>query len=273
MLRQKVTIILLIFLFLNVPNLCQGQTSIRNLPNKMTLGLNLGTGLFQNIKMDLVNFDQEILVTSDNLVPTTFKANFNYYITPNVAVRFSSGYGFTRQTYSDKSDFRNIDDLDIILTDEAIFTMDGFPLETALIFQTAVDKNQNISVYIGLGFGYYAYNFKAKGTFNYTEFVNAAEPDTIKWEENYLNPEMSLSGVAQFFVLGLNINLGQNFGASFEISKIGLSYMRLKSDIIKQEIAGHNVTYEVKYGSRRHDYKKKNGLDDVAITAGIFWRL
>ena len=273
MLRQTVTIILLIFLFMNVPGLSQDQTSLRNLPNKMTLGLNLGTGLFQNINMDLVNFDQEVLVTSDNLVPTTFKANFNYYITPNVAVRFSSGYGFTRQTYHGESDFRDIDTLDVILTDESIFTMAGFPLETALIFQTAIDKNQNISLYFGLGFGYYAYNYKAEGTFNYTEFVNVAEPDTIKWEENYLNPEMSLSGVSQFFVLGLNINLGSNFGASFEVSKIGLSYMRLRNDIIKQEISGHKVTYEVKYGSRRHDYKKKNGFDDVAITAGIYWRL
>jgi len=266
MLKQ---LLIFIILVVNIPCFSQNQTSLQEGSDKMTLGLNFGTGFFQHIKMNLTNFNQENITTSDNLVSTNIKASFNYYITPKVAVRFSSGYGFARQTSVGEVDYGAIDSMNVKIDNESIFSMVGFPVETTLLFQTAIDNNENLLIHVGIGMGYYSYNYKAEGSLK----ESYSESNETKLTEEYINPEMTLSGWAQFFTLGLNINLSQNMGASLEISKIGLSYMHIRNDIIKQQIDDHEIEYEYNYGYRQQDYKSRSGLEDVAISLGIYWRL
>ena len=269
MLRRSIFLILTIVFWVNVPTWSQDQSIAKNEPNKMTLGIDLGAGFFQHVKMNLMNFKQEVVATSDNIIPTNIRANFSYYLTPTVAVRFSSGYGFSVQKDKGNIDYGKIDSMNAKLADESIFSMAGFPLETALIFQKPIDTQENILFHIGIGVGYYSYNYKAEGKFKESN----SELNKIRWKEEYRTPETTLSGWAQFFVLGLNINLNQNMAASFEVSKIGLSSMRLVTDIIKQEVYDREITNELMYGYRQHDYKTKGGFEDIAISLGIYWKL
>lgn len=237
--------------------------------SKKTFGFNIGTGLFQNVTMTLTNFQQEILTTSDNLIPINFKANFSYYFTPELVIRFSSGYGFAQQKDVNKVDYSKIYLKDIIAKNESRFSVTGFPAEVTMIFQTPIDVRANTFLHFGIGVGYYVYNYKAEGTVQELE----SETKIQKWEENYNNPAMSLSGGAQFFILGFDINIGPKVGATLEIAKVGWSRMKLTRDIVSQQIESGEVEYENKYGYWQQDYAVKNGFDDIALSLGFFWQL
>lgn len=268
---SKYTLIVYVLLFsLIVSNLhSQEQAEAKIELSKKTFGLNIGTGLFQNITMSLTNFQQEILTTSDNLIPINFKANFSYYFTPKLAIRFSSGYGFAQQKDLSKFDYSKIHLKETITRDESKFSVTGFPAEVAMIFQTPIDVRANTFLHFGIGLGYYIYNYKAEGTAREVD----AETNIQQWEENYSNPAMTLSGGAQFFVLGFDINIGRNVGATLEVAKAGWSRMRLTRDIVIQQIESGEVEYENKYGYLQQDYLVKNGFDDLAVSLGIFWQL
>ena len=267
--KKKIQLSIIVFFLLNISIWAQDQQQHAMPLNELTLGLSLGTGFFQNMQLNLINFQEEILKTSDNLVPTNIKAHFSYYFTPKIAVRFSSGYSFAKQTDKEKIDYGEIDSLNLKLADKSDFIMNGFPIETTLLFQTPLDKNENTLLHFGIGIGYYSYNYKAEGI--YKELYS--DTDDTKWKEEYNNPEITLSGWAQFFVMGFDINLSNDFGASFEISKIGLSFINIKNDVVLQKVYDHEIEYEIKYGYQQYDYKKKSGLEDVALSLGIYWRL
>ncbi len=261
--------IILVFMLLNKPTWSQQESEPKIELSKKKFGLNIGTGFFQNVTMNLTNFQQEILTTSDNLIPINFKANFTYYFNPKLAIRFSSGYGFSQQNSHNEIDFSKIHSKDVIYKNESKFTVTGFPAEVALLFQTAIDPRANLFFHFGMGLGYYAYNYKAEGTIEELE----SKTNEQNREENYINPEVNLSGGAQFFVLGFDINIGAKVGATLEISKIGWSMMKLTRDIVSQEINVEEIAYETKYGYKRQDYAIKNGFDDIAVSLGVFWQL
>lgn len=269
MFKQSFLVITLIFILLNFPVWCQEESPPKIELSKKTFGINLGTGFFQNVKLDLVNFKQEIVTTSDNLIPIHLKANFNYYFTPNLALRFSSGYGFLQQQEKIEMDFGLIDSMDVKLNDKANFSVTGFPAEAALIFQTPLDARAIMFFHSGIGLGYYVYNYKAEGISREL----TSKTSTQQKKENYLNPETTLSGGAQFFIVGINILINPKIGATLEVSKIGWNFMKLTRDITKQETDRGKIINEKKYGYRQEDYTMSNGFDDIAITFGIYWNL
>jgi len=267
--KNLLTSIIITILLMNVPLFSQETTQTLIQISQMRLGINFGTSYFQHMRLDLKNFNDDIIATSDYLVPTQFKADFYYDFNPNFAIRFSSGYSFAQQNNRNEIDFGQLDSMDVKLYDNAHFSVAGFPIETAIIFRTALDKNQNILVHAGLGLGYYSYNYRSEGS--YEEAYS--ESNQTKWEENYQNPDITLSGWAQFFTVGFNLNLGRSIGASFELSKIGLSFLHLKRDVVKQFVYAHEVEYKIRYGYQKNDYKTKNGFEDLAISVGIYWKL
>ncbi|UCE05913.1 MAG: hypothetical protein JSW07_20360 [bacterium] len=267
----SISLILLIlaFLLINSNTWSQEESEPKIELSRKTFGLNIGTGFFQSVNINLTNFQQEILTTSDNLIPINFKANFNYYFTPNLAIRFSSGYGFSQQKSKNEIDYSEIHSRDAIVKNESLFTVTGFPAEAALIFQTPVDVRATMFLHFGIGFGYYAYNYQAEGTLKEYE----SKTRVLTLEENYVNPAMTLSGGAQFFILGFDISITPIIGTTLEVSKVGWSMMKFTRDEIKQENKPGDVNYDKKYGYEQQDYTGRNGFDDLAVSLGIFWQL
>ena len=269
MYKHIIIIILIIFIIPNTIAWSQEEPESTIELSRKIFGINLGSGFFQNVNLDLVNFDQQILTTSDNLIPINFKASFSYYFIPNLAIRFSSGYGYAQQKNQNNIDYSKIYLKDIVAKDESIFSVAGFPAEVTMLFQTPIDVRANSFLHFGIGFGYYIYNYKAEGTVAELNLVTNEQ----KWEENYTNPEINLAGGAQFFVLGFDIKLGSQVGATLEFSKIGWSRMKLTRDITSQQIEAGEVEYEYKYGLSQQDYTVKNGFNDMAVSLGLFWQL
>ena len=269
MTKYSIILIILALLVINTNTWSQEESESTIELSRKIFGINLGTGFFQHVNLDLVNFNQQILTTSDNLIPINFKASFSYYFIPNLAIRFSSGYGYTQQKNQNNIDYSKIYLKDIIAKDESTFSVTGFPAEVTMLFQTPIDVRANSFLHFGIGFGYYIYNYKAEGT---VAELNS-ETNTKKLEENYVNPEINLAGAAQFFVLGFDIKLGSQVGATLEFSKIGWSSMKLTRDITSQQIEAGEVEYEYKYGLWQQDYAVKNGFNDMAVSLGLFWQL
>lgn len=259
---KKICIIICVCL-LTTPALAQEQTS------QNAVGITFGTGFFQHTELTLTDFQGRTIATSDILVPTNFKASFRYFIVPNFAVQFASGYAFARQEDKSIRNLSQLDSLDVKYINNSKFSMSGFPLETSIIFQAAVDPRNKLLFHVGLGVGYYAYNFKTEGSFRE---VNTGTNATTS-EESYMVPELTLSGWAQFIVMGLNININENIGATFEISKVGLSYVTLREDVARLEIDDGEIENQFIYGVNQRDYNAQRGLDDVSMTLGIYWRL
>jgi len=261
--------IILNLIIMSVDSWSQEKSDAKITLSKKTFGFQVGTAHFQNVRLNLFNFDQELLTSSDDLVPVDLKVNFAYYFTPSVAVKFASGYGFSEQKNVNEIDYGKIDMQNLKLTDSATFSATGFPTEIALIFKTPFDARANLFFHFGVGFGYYVYNYQAEGKFR--QLMSKTAEKII--EEEYVNPQVSLSGGAQFFIMGLEMNINSRVSASLEVSKIGWSLMTLTQDILKQDIEAGEITNEKKYGFSRQDYSVKNGFEDIAVSLGLNWNL
>jgi len=269
MIKSLVILIILTSILIGTPVRSQQPSEAKVELSKKVFGINLGTAFFQHVNLELVNFDQKVLATSDHLIPMNIKAYFSYYFTPKLAIRFSSGYGFFQQEDQNRIDNSKIYAGDTIAKQTARFSVTGFPAEVTLLFQTPIDVRANSFLHFGVGIGYYIYNYKAEG--NATQ-LNSETSQKI-WEQDYANPEINLAGGAQFFVLGFDIKLGAGVGASLEFSKVGWSLMRLNRDALNQQVEAGKVEFQYEYGYWQRDYPVKNGFDDMAVTLGVFWQL
>ncbi|MBD3287191.1 hypothetical protein GF337_00160 [candidate division KSB1 bacterium] len=250
-------------------NWSQAQTSRTDYVPFTSMAVKFGTGFFQDMQLNLTNFENEVIATSDQLVPATLQAEFNYYFHPKVGLRFSSGYGYSQVDDKSAVNYEIIDTDEAIYRNKSTFKMSGFPVELAIVFRNSISQSQNIFLKLGLGVGYYAYNFRSEGALRKLD----GETSELIWEELYSNPELSLSGAAQFFLFGMDINITSEIGATLELSKVGLSFVKVKQDVVEQVIFNREIENQIKYGYWERAYHPQNGLDDIALSVGIFWKL
>lgn len=259
-----------LLIFITSYSLAWGQADTKEIQlSKKAFSVTLGNGLFQQVKMELLNFDNQIITTSGSIFPLNIKANFHYYFTPKLALRFSSGYVFLRASSEDMIDYSIIHAQEKKKEEVANFSVTGFPAEMAIIFQAPLDVRANMFFHFGLGMGYYVYNYRAEGTAKQVD----TKTNLPLLRENYVNPEMTLAGFAQFFLLGFDLSLSHRIGATIEIAKAGFGHLNLTRDIMNQEVSGGKIASETKYGVSRQPYPIAGGLDDLAISLGLYWPL
>lgn len=247
------------------------QEARRNIVNSgfSYLGLKTGIGFFQNINLDLTDFTDQVIASSDQMVPTNIQAEYTYYFHPKVGIRFSSGYCFSIDGGKNLYETDGIDSAAVMYRGESTFSMSGFPADLAVIFRNAITDKKDVFLKMGIGFGYYAYNYKSEGELKKVQILT----NDRLWIEQYRNPEITLSGFAQFFIVGMDVQFTKNLGATIEMSKVGMSNMKITKDLIEQEVYDREISNEIKYGYDEKSYQPQSGFDDVALTFGVFWRL
>jgi len=246
----------------------QAQTATTTRPNNY-LGLTFGTGYFQDISLQLTDLDKQLVATSDPLVPSQLKANFTYFFTNHVGIRFTSGYVFARQLNRSNVDFSQIDSLDFRYEEKARFKLSGYPLEAALVLQTPLDAKENFMINFGIGTGYYTYNYESNGSIK--EF--RASDGKILRDEEYDVPTTTLTGWAQFIFIGATMRISKTMGASFELSKIGFSNMYLENDVVKRQVYEREIENQFIYGFEKDDHTTRQGFNDISLNFGLFWYL
>lgn len=233
------------------------------------LGFEFGSGFFQDVQLQLTDLDQQLVSTSDPLVPSQIKANYTHFFSKHIGLRFSSGYIFARQIDRDNVNFGQIDSLDLRYEDKARFKLSGFPVEAAFVFQTPIDSHENFCINMGIGTGYYTYNYESNGSIK--EF-RVSDGKVLK-DEKYDIPTTTLTGWAQFVFIGATMRISKSMGASFELSKVGFSNMYFEKDVVKRQIYEREIEHQFIYGFEKDDYNISKGLDDVSMKVGVFWYL
>lgn len=263
---RRLAILYIVFLFNSVNLFSQTPADVKP---KNYLGFQFGSGFFQDIQLQLTDLDRQLVATSDPLVPSQLKANYTYFFTRNIGLRFSSGYIFARQLNRENVNFGRIDSLDLRYEDKARFKLSGFPVELAFVFQVPIDTRENFFFNVGIGAGYYTYNYESNGSIKEFRVSNGK----VLKDEKYDIPYTTLTGWAQFISVGTTLRISRNMGASFELSKVGFSNLYFEKDVVKRQIYEREIEHQFIYGSEKDDYTTKKGFDDISMVVGIFWYL
>lgn len=259
---MKTKLFLMLFLSLifisSKPLLCQ--------TNKLSIGIDYGSGIIQGGSIFLYDYDGNVFDISNPIIPKNIRCRIEILLSRYFIARFSVGYGMTKQgmdySMNRPSDYSTGPSK---YESEAKYSASGFPIEGTIIFSVPVDKKEICSFYFGLGIGYYNYTFKAEGFYE----QSGSDFSSYNYRENYVTPDVKLSGFGQFFMTGMNIQFISRLGAFIEVSKLGLSLLKEKSDIFFITVEDHEITHTEIIGEQKIDYKAKNGFKDVGLSIGI----
>ena len=227
---------------------------------KMAVGVDYGSSFIQHGSLSTVlvgdiEVGDFVVFRSGTLIPQNVRGRFELGLGSNLGLRFSAGYGSTKKS-SEVSGAN--------YQSKAKFTASGFPVEGAMIFSLPLDNAKRFTTHFGLGGGYYSYKFKSEG------FNEPTGPPNSR--QDLSGEEITISGPAQFFVAGFSLGINSKMRATFELSKLGLSWLK----------ETQNNTYSINFASSdpinyteisEDDYHAGSGFDDVALSFGISMNL
>ena len=227
---------------------------------KMAIGLDYGSSFIQQGSLWVVHTgsigagDIEIL-PSGTLIPQNVRGRLELGLGSNWGLRVSAGYGYTKQ----KSEINGAN-----YGWGAKFTASGFPVEGAMLCFVPLSKERRFGAHFGLGGGYYSYRFESEG-FN----ASSSSPNPL---QNFSEEKMTISGPAQFFIAGFSIGITAKMRATFELSKLGLSWLKEKRnyEYTFNPTSNNPITYTEMH---EDDYHAGSGFDDVALSFGLSMNL
>ncbi|HVO75814.1 MAG TPA: hypothetical protein VMT35_17435 [Ignavibacteriaceae bacterium] len=118
---------------------------------------------------------------------------------------------------------------------------DGIPLETEIKYLHKIGKDSLFEPILGIGLGYYYYNSINKSS-------------SSSFEHKFIS-----RGLAQYLTFGLNINVTENISSSIQFKKNMANWISTKYT------EGNDIMEK--------DYAQGNGLDDLSISLGIFFKV
>jgi hypothetical protein len=119
-------------------------------------------------------------------------------------------------------------------------TTKGVPLEAEIQYHHYLEKDSVFEPLIGIGLGYYYYLSRDKTSSSSTENKFTSE------------------GLTQYVMIGMNININSCLSTCIQFKKIMFNGIATKYE---------NEDYTVE-----RDYAQGNGLDDIGVSFGIFYR-
>lgn len=253
--------------------------------SKLAVGIDFGTCLIQRGSLEFLENGGTTLISSGLLIPKNIRGNLEFNLSSNIRLRFSGGYGYTKEKLSTNAQLFGDYGSAIIypsqINRDVKFSAAGFPLECSAIFRLPFDDAGKFAVYFGVGGGYYFYKYNGTG---FQE--QNTRPDSLEHSNSPVyvrgdlqSSELKIAGFAQFFLLGLDFRLTSRIKVNIEIGKIGLSGLSMKKSY---EYAPLRSGYDYYYrGSsmlyqpptiketRELDYNAGGGLSEVALLVGV----
>ena len=224
--------------------------------SKLALGVDFGTSVIQIEPVFLPDFSSGPgeSINSDFVIPKNIRGRIELGLGRDFILRFAAGYGFMQDVAKlTRSSQANGSNGSPRIYREAKFSVAGVPAEATMFWRVPLDDQGLLAIQFGLGGGFYSYKIKSKQFLEITGSSNPGDNGRLEFQA----PEMKLSGPAQFFVAGFAIRLSSRASATFEISKLGFSMLKLR----RQDDAEGFV--------EKQDYNSGAGLSDVALALGI----
>ena len=185
----------------------------------------------------VTDFYNEISVPKNLIVhyfqPMSFDSNFT--------VNVSLGYGISN--YYEKWDY------DDQVDGENKILIKGFPIELEVIYSKSISSNNDLKLFLGLGFGYYNYDRNYK-------FYRDSE---VRSEE-----ESKIYGFGQYYTFGTSLDIIKGISTFLQIKKLGLSFIKGESDLLTN---GESV------GKLIRDINTSNSFKDFGISLGLSLKL
>lgn len=188
-------------------------------------------------------------------------------LSSSMALRFSAGYGFTREENRFTGSFSSDSAFSNNYSAGVRFTTAGMPIEGAIIFQLPVDGARRLGFHFGIGGGFYWYTTKIEA---FQQREGNFDPPFQR--DNVQAPEAKLTGPAQFFLLGFDFRINSKLCGHLEMSKLGFSWLKEKKEDQYELpiIIDDPFFYEDKY---EENHNAGSGLRDVALSLGISMNL
>lgn len=157
--------------------------------------------------------------------------NYNAPLSELFNLSLKTGYGWNnyQSSYNDGNNKETYDEI-----------TNGIPAEAEIQFHHCLGKDSVFELLIGIGLGYYYYVSKEKASFSTTEH------------------KFTSSGLAQYMLMGMNINITSCLASSIQFKKIMIN--------------GISTKYESENHVEERDYSLGNGLDDIGVSFGIFYK-
>lgn len=249
------------------------------------LGLTLGSSFIHWTYFADDNFNKPLYnhcSYADTYIPKTIGGTLAI-IFPAFAVRVALDYGQTQSNMESDTPGAVLEvpvqggsnnNLQIESLTYAINTKAaGFSASTAFLFPFSMGRKRILSIYPGLGVGYYNYQFS--GDWQITdEEIDHNNISTI-YTANGDYDKARVAGVVQYFIFGIDIKTVSKLHVFIEFSKMGLSMLRQISELNHTVYQADNTgtaytkTYQKKIGEIKSDYNANAGLSDIGITFGI----
>jgi len=269
--------LIILVLLVGVAGIAAGQN--------IQLGVNLGTSIIPWTYTADDNFTAAFFndcSLSDTYIPKTFGGSI-YLTYPGFMLRVALNHGQTRSnidshipnngfSYTAQNGLETnvqIENLNYEMKTRVI----GFSASTALLFPFSMGRNRILSIYPGVGGGYYKYQFSGEWNVKDEEIDHNGISTVYTAKGDY--EKASISGVAQFFLIGIDVKAGSRLHFFFETSKMGLSMLRqvreLEYHVYEPDITGtkYTKTFQKKIGEIKSDFNAKSGLSDIGFLFGV----
>jgi hypothetical protein len=222
------------------------------------------------------------LSLEDTYIPEAVGGSFDF-IFPEFTVRASLSYGFASSKYAyDVPDAalelpsstgtpqsQQIEKLNF----EKNSKVGGFSADAVLMVPFSMGRTKMLSIYPGIGISYLNYQFS--GDWNVTdEDIDYNNISTIYSARGDYDPAR-LTGVAQYFLIGLDVKATSNLHFFIEFTRIGLDFLTIATDLNLKQYAPdatgtrYEMSYNKKIGEIKEDYQTSAGLSDIGISFGV----
>lgn len=186
--------------------------------------------IYEASSFNLQDFYYYDYSSSSGLIKNLF-INYNAPLSDIFILSLKTGYGWNNYqfSYNDGNYKETYNE-----------TTKGIPVEAEIQFHHCLGKDSVFEPLIGIGLGYYYYTSNKKASFSTVEH------------------EYTSSGLAQYILIGMNINITSCLASSIQFKKIMIN--------------GISTKYESENHVEERDYSQGNGLDDIGVSFGILYK-
>lgn len=158
---------------------------------------------------------------SSSYVPTKIGVVFNLSLTDVFKLGLHAGY--STLMFSDETDYDDPNNAENSYSSYSKFSISGIGIGARGLAEVPLN-NELMSLYGGLGLGFYSYS--SKGEYHYEDADTSYTKDTE-------GPK--LGGLGQTFIAGCHLGVSENFGINIELEGLGLSFMKFEDEDVDDD--------------------------------------
>lgn len=218
-------------------------------------GISFGTSVFPAVVLDnTYNSYVYIAASAASYGSTIITAkelmfHFSYYLSSNIKLDLSAGYGFGRNKKEWKTVYAKTSLGPDNFMNSVEYSTDGYPGLVEFQFFAPLNESGTLIPFLGLGTGYCSYKTK------FTEKSNSITTRT----------DLSTKGFGQYVSAGLNIKFMDRISISLQLQKLLLSSLKTnKSNPVRFPASETEPIY-----TSSLEHVVQPGLGDVALSAGV----